>query len=190
MTANMQRHISKTFVLNGENQQAFFYNIMYGNQTFALADLPNPEVVAIQELYDYYRIDGIKLEFYPQWNSASGVNAAPEIGLARLTHAVDSNPGFPPANEGELLQHRNAKSPLFTKVIKKYFKVQPQHIMAAANPALAVTSDSQRNVWIETAEPNVPHYGIHWIASTLSGVANETSYRVLATFYLTMKGQR
>lgn len=165
---------------------------MYANQGFALNDLPAPEVVAIQELYDYYRIDGIKLEFYPQWNSASGVNGQPEIGLARLTHAVDSNTGFPPANEGDLLQNHNAKSPLFTRVIKKYFKVQPQTLVAGApgNPGQATNPDRMRNFWLETRDPTVPHYGIHWIAQTLAGVAGETSYRVLVTFYMTLKGQR
>lgn len=189
-TANLQRHISKTFQLNGENQQAFFYNILYANESFALGNLPGAEVAAIQELYDYYRIDGIKLEFYPQWNSASGVNAQPEIGLARLTHAIDTNIGFPPGTEGDLLQYRNAKSPLFNRVIKKYFKVQPQQQVLAPNPAIAVQPDNKRNLWIETREPNVPHYGIHFIASTLSGVPNETSYRILVTYYMTFKGQR
>lgn len=188
--ANLQRHITKTFQLNGEFGQQFFYNVLYPNVTFSLGQLPGPEVVAIQELYDYYRIDAIKLEFYPQWNSASAVNAQPEIGLARLTHVVDTNNGFPPANESDILQNRNAKAPLFTRVIKKYFKAQPQEIMNAGNPASGNLPDNMRNMWLQTAEPNVPHYGIHFIASTLSGVPNETSYRVLVTYYMTFKGQR
>lgn len=190
--ANLQRHISKTFMLNGEFGQSWFYNRMYNNVTFSLNQLAAPEVVAIQELYDFYRIDGIKLEFYPQWNSAAGVNAQPEIGLARLTYAIDGNPGAPPATEGELLQYRNAKSPLFTKVIKTYFKVQPQTLVAGApgNPAQVSNPDRTRNWWLQTAEAAVPHYGIDYIATTLSGVANETSYRILATFYMTFKGQR
>lgn len=190
--ANLQRHITKTFKLNGEHGQAFYYNTMYANTSFSLADLPLAEIGAIQELYDYYRIDGIKLEFYPQWNSASGVNAQPEIGLARLTNAVDSNNGFAPATEGDLLQSHNAKSPLFTRVIKKYFKVQPQALAAGApgNPGSMTNPDRTRNWWIQTADPTVPHYGIHFIATTLSGVVGETSYRVLATFYMTFKGQR
>lgn len=190
--ANLQRHISKTFLLNGENLQSWFYNRMYNNVTFTLNQLAPAEVVAIQELYDFYRIDGIKLEFYPQWNSAAGVNAQPEIGLARLTYAIDTNPGAPPAAEGDLLQHRNCKSPLFTRVIKTYAKVHPQSLVfgAPGNPAQVTGPDSMRNMWIQTAEAAVPHYGINFIASTLSGVANETSYRILATFYMTFKGQR
>lgn len=189
-SSNLQRHISKTFLLNGEHLQQWFYNIMYNNVSFSLNQLAPAEVVAIQELYDYYRIDGIKLEFYPQWNSASGVNAQPEIGMARLTHAVDSNPGFPPATEGELLQMRNSKSPLFNKVIKKYFKVQPQTLVGGPNVAQASNPDRTRNWWLQTAEAAVPHYGINFFASTLAGIPNETSYRILATFYITFKGQR
>lgn len=189
---NMQRHITKTFKLNGENMQQWFYNVTYANVSFSLLDLPAPELVAIQELYDYYRIDGIKLEFYPQWNSAAGVNLAPEIGMARLTHAVDSNNGNAPATEGEILQYHNAKSPLFSRVIKKYFKAQPQTLAAGqpGNPASMTNPDSKRNYWITTADPNVPHYGIHFNASTMTGIVGETSYRILATFYMTLKGQR
>lgn len=195
MKSNLQRHITKTFKLNPANPeqpQQFFYNVMYANQTFALNDLPGAEVVAIQELYDYYRIDGIKLEFYPQWNSASGVNAQPEIGMARLTHAVDSNNGFAPATEGDILQNHVSKSPLFNRVIKKYFKVQPQTLAVGqpGNPGSMTNPDRTRNWWLQTADPTVAHYGIHWIASTLAGVAGETSYRVLVTFYMTFKGQR
>lgn len=188
--ANLQRHITKTFQLNGEYGQQFFYNTMYANTTFSLGQLPANEIVAIQELYDYYRIDAIKLEFYPMWNSASAVNGQPELGLARLTHVVDTNNGFPPATEQDILQNRNCKSPLFTRVIKKYFKAMPQEILNAGNPASGTMPDRQRNLWIQTAEPNVPHHGIHFIASTLSGVAGETSFRVLATYYMTFKGQR
>lgn len=191
LKSNLQRHISKTVLLNGENQQQWFYNVMYANNGFSLNMLPNLEVGAIQELYDYYRIDGIKLEFYPQWNSASGVNGQPEIGLARLTHAVDTNVLAPPANEIALLEHRNVKAPLFTRVIKKYFKPEPQVLVQgqAGNPG-STNPDVRRNPWIPTAEAAVPHFGCHWIAQTLSGVANETSYRIIATFYMTFKGQQ
>lgn len=191
-TANLQRHISKTFMINADQGQAWRYNIMYANTTFSLNQLGAAEVAAIQELYDYYRIDAIKLEFYPQWNSAAAVNAQPEIGLARLTYGIDSNPLAPPANEGELLERRNVKSPLFTRVIKTYFKCQPQALVfgAPGNPAQVTAPDSKRNPWIQTGEAAVPHYGINFIASTLAGVPNETSYRILATFYMTFKGQR
>lgn len=190
--ANLQRHITKTVLINAEHGQSWFYNVMYANQAFTLNQLPAGEVAAIQELYDYYRIDGIKLEFYPQWNSASGVNAQPEIGLARLTHAVDSNTFAPPANEGDLLEHRATKSPLFSRVIKKYFKVQPQGQVVGqpGNPGAVTAPDNKRNPWVMTNEAAIPHYGIHFIATTLAGVANESAYRIVATFYMTLKGQR
>lgn len=189
--ANLQRHIQKTpYVLGAVTN--FSYNTTY-NGTFSLSQLGVAQVSALQELYTFYRIDAVKVEWFPNWNSAAGVNLQPELNLARLTMAVETDPTTASASEQQILEHRNSKSLMFTRKLSKYLKVQPATFIegpTAENPGIAQNPDRTRNWWIPTSEPAIPHLGLDFGAYTMTGVVNEAYYRVMVTYYITLKGQR
>lgn len=189
--ANLQRHISRQPYSVGAVTN-FSYNVTY-NGSFALNQLATADVTAIQQLYTFYRIDAVKLEFFPNWNSAAGVNLQPELNLARLTMNVETDPTSISTTENQILEHRNAKSLMFTRKLSKYMKVQPATIVEGVspeNPGISQNGDRTRNWWLPTNTPGVPHFGIDFGAYTMSGVINEAYYRVIATYYITFKGQR
>lgn len=158
--------------------------------SFSLDMLPNYS--EFTSLYDQYRINAVvvKIKFMQQTPSQTEQVAVPDVVQPVLHWIVDSTDAAPPTTLDQIRQYGNyrykamtANSPINIKIFPKF---------ARANYRTAVTTGySPARGWVETASPNVPHYGLKmlvdggWAAGT--GEHNVGAMMVECKFYMSFK---
>lgn len=159
-----------------------------GHFHFKLSDLSN--YTDFTELFEKYRISGVKLKFVPATGNSSDVNstntynAMKPLAVAIKTSAVTVT--GEQETFDELMEHQDVKLRNGYKPFSIYIK-NPKMYAPASN----VTNVLEVNNWISTRNPgtvannaDIPHWGLSY--SFLSDGTNDhfTSYYVFATFYI------
>lgn len=163
--------------------------------TFKATDLPNYS--EYQALFDYYKINAVKLTFIPYFTDAdiqAQGTTNPYAAQPRLYTIIDRNgiAGGTIANEDRMLEYANArlvKNPLkpFSIYVKRpAVEVAVEGVVAGG--AAASTSLNMRSRWLDTGVGNTPHFGcaVGWIQPGTIGTLSMT-YHVVATYYLQFK---
>lgn len=178
-----------TWDLYWDSATSAFVNCNGVGHEFKLSDLPNS--AEFTALFDAYRIRGVKLEFVPVYNSHEineGPAATPfdRLGLPLMTYARDYDDATSPANENTLLQYAaNHRINLTNK--KSIYIRNPRVATTVYQSGLtAAYSEAKKNVWIDCANPDVPHYGLKYFVPT-ENLSKILYVRVYATYYLEFK---
>lgn len=160
--------------------------------SFSLSQLPNN--TDFTNLYDQYKINGVKLSFVPKASESlisplSGVTAP--LGFGRLMTVIDYDDANAPGSENDMLQYGNVKITAPMQNHSRY--VKPMILRSLYQSTTSTGYQPTRGGFVDVANPTVPHYGIKVYASapSISGAtASSITYSVYATFYLTCKNTR
>lgn len=146
---------------------------------FKLSDLPSSS--EFTDLFDQYKISGVKVEFIPRGNSSDL-----DDGHTRLLYtAIDRTDDASPTLNG-ISQYQSMRKTPLTRRHKRYFK--PAVLTSVAtDPELTTTSlGSKWNQWINTAYPDVEHLGLKLFIAQLGGDIDLTLDMVI-TYYIGMR---
>lgn len=151
--------------------------------SFKLTDLP--QYTDFTNLFDQYKITGVKLDFIPfadnvSWEVASNGAAVSAPG-GPLMIAADYDDVSVPASASDMLSRQNVK---VVPVGRRYQMFIRPKFNDVANSTTVVPARG----FIDCDTATAPHYGIKcWMAAP--NVSNTSfTYQVWATYYVTLKG--
>lgn len=178
-----------TWDLYWDSATGNFVNCQGIGREFKLSDVPNS--TEFTTLFDAYRIKGVKLEFIPIYNSHE-INEGPasspfdRLGMPLMTFARDLDDSTAPVNENTILQYAaNRRVNLSSK--KTIYIANPRVAQTVYQSGItAAYSEAKRNVWIDCANPSVPHYGLKYYVPT-ENLSKILYVRVYATYYMEFK---
>lgn len=152
----------------------------YGNIQFYLSDLPN--YGEFQNLYDQYKITGVKIKFYPP-----GLNFSQPRSNGEFYYFMDENDGNAPTSMTQIYerQNYNVKSLNDGKPFKVF--IRPA-VSAAYYQSAGLTSYGPKRAWLDTTSPNVPHWALKWAWDQEPNAQASALYmHVVCTYYLKFK---
>lgn len=167
---------------------AYFSGFLAGSSTldvfssiqFTLGQVPN--VSEFTNLFDCYRINGVKVKLMPRANSSEiGTNQ----GMIKLFSAIDYDDATVPTAITELMQYENLKTTASNRDHSRYFK--PKIAKTVFQTALA-SGYSQGTGWLDCDNTSVPHYGLKLALQQLP--AGAQSFDCQITYYLAFKQVR
>lgn len=155
-------------------------------ETFKLANLTN--VASFSQLYDHYRINAVKITFYPPFNvyNASGTGAlnVPEIYLVR-----DYDTSVDPTSIAQLDQYTHTVRRAFTRPVSMFLK--PKVTMPVYGESGNAFCNPARPPWIDMAKTDVVYYGIlGGITCSQTSLLPAMTIRVTADYYISCKNVR
>lgn len=166
------RLTTATVVVDGSSTES--HGVFY----FSLSDLQN--YTEFQNLFDYYKITGIKMKWYPRINIGSTTEVTANYVMpSPLVLAVDQNDGTAVDYTG-LIQYENAKTYSEYKPIKIYFK-----------PKTYSSGDSQiGSNWLASDSGYAQvYYGLKWGTFPHAAGSSTTSrvWDIAITYYIKCK---
>lgn len=153
--------------------------------TFMLSDLPN--YTDFTNLFDFYKIKGVKLKLIPCQTSAltsSGTN----YNLPRISYFWDYNDNAVPTTQNEMLERDNVRTVMGNRIIKTFARPCPQEPVFVNNLVTGYEQGS-RNKWLNITNNNIPHYGFKiWYDGDSSTIIQ--TYKIFATYYIALKDSK
>lgn len=147
--------------------------------TFRLNQVPN--YTEFTNLYDMYKINGVKMVFIPKQNQSISIgsvnNASP---TARFFTALDYNDATPPTTVDDIREYQSCK---FTSVIRTHKRYIPrpriQDRGQTYNPG---------RPWINCSAPDQEHYGLKLAIEPISSTTTtDMPYSVECVFYMSFR---
>lgn len=154
------------------------------SQYFMLQDVPT--YADFTNLYDRYRITGVKLKITYLDNNAA-VNGLSVLPV--LNYAVDVDDNAVPTSESVMQQKQDVKTKVLVanKPISIYIK-NPKVAAAALNSSGTFDATMVSKGYLNCAIPNTVHNGIkYWISSVYSNANSQCAIRIVPTYYFSMK---
>lgn len=171
---NIKRKCLKTDLAINNSQQITL--------NFTLADLPNAS--DFTNLFDFYRICGVKLQFIPQANSNdTGASDPLSIPIFHYIADYDDSIGF--ANENQALEKEGIKTRRLDKPFNYYIvpRVSNEIYNNGVTTAYALNKKKQ---WIDGNSSGVAHFGLKaWVTTA---AVYTLRFKIYATYYLQFKG--
>lgn len=167
------------YVVNGLT--AFGAN-SYTPINVALTSLPS--YTEFTNLYDQYKITGLKVKFVPRGNSS---DITTQNNISSLFTVIDTDDGNPFTNVDQALQYQSLKMTRSTQTQIRYFK--PKFNIGAINQvAGGVIGKVNTNGWLDCTSDSVIHYGIK--TALTAGASQSVIYDLMVTVYLAFKNVR
>jgi len=165
-----------TFTLDGTTD--------YFALAFQLNQLPNNTEF---DLYDQYRIKYVKVFFtsnsMPVNNSTTANQVAPE-----LITAVDYDDSTSPAAVSDLYNYNNCKlHGILHAGIPYYSRTLKPMVAQAIFKGVTNAYSARANVWLDTANKDVPHYGLKGTIIGQPNTGGSGFVKVTAQFFLEFK---
>lgn len=164
-----------------------------GCNYFTLDQLPN--YTEFTSLYDQYKVNGLKYEFIPRFNS---IDQTAGTGGEFYT-AIDRTDNNSPSTLNELLEYQSMRKSPLTRKHTRYFKPGvPTAVFAStddpANSVLPIDAIVKLSPWITTDAPStgggtsnqIQHLGLKFWCSATNASSN-TVVDVICTSYLAMR---
>lgn len=153
----------------------------FKNLVFQLNQVPN--YTEFTSLYDQYCIKGISFVLMPRFNSG-------EVALASTPPSwsiLDYDGSFP-TNNAAMLQYQNLKMKSGYGIHKRYLK--PAISTEVYESPIGTAYAPKKNVFIDSAYVDVPHYGATVMIPANVGVGENVTWDLKITYYLAMKNVR
>lgn len=151
--------------------------------TFTLNNIP--DYTEFTNLYDTYKICGIRQKFVFDVNNADiGTSVTPPNGMPTLITVNDYNDVSALATEEEAMQYRTYRNRSLFKPISRYFKPT-----MTDNTGGGISNIFKRR-WTPTSEADIVHLGLKALVAGYNFTANLTSLgrlRVYTTYYLAFR---
>jgi len=154
----------------------------YGALNFQLANLPN--YTEFTNLYDQYRICGIKVEFRPRVTGNDANAMATLVQFGDLCTVIDRNDNTAPTTQNELYQYSTLRTTRMIRGQKRYFV--PACLVQTYETAVTAGYASKFKQWLDTNDYAVPHYGLKY-AIAPSSSATAVTIGVIVTYYFQCK---
>ena len=147
--------------------------------SFAINEIPG--VSNLLEIYDFYKITGVKVTFIPRQTENNS-----QTYLGMFHWVVDYNDSVPVDSADDIMQRQGAK---MRYLVGKPFSIfiKPRIAVQLYESTTATGYMPKYAPWINTSDTQVPHYGLK-TAYTQPSVG--TTIDLYYTFYLKFKGNK
>lgn len=152
----------------------------FGTIQFTLNQLPN--YTEFTQLYDQYKIKGVKVKLVPRYNVAD-INAQ---AISQLLTVLDYDDSTSPTAVSDLLQYQNMKMTMTNKIHQRYLAPRSNRNVAQPGPASPPAASPVKQ-WIDCGFPTVLHHGIKY-AVTAGSI--DIKYDLYCTYYVAFKNVR
>lgn len=175
-------------MINGTRSASEFQAGTYqwgGALQFMLSHVSN--VSEITNLFDNYRIRGVKVTVTPGFNSAEVVTT---MNIPTMHYAIDTDDAAVPSTRIAVQENSTCRSRRLDSPFSIYIKPRAQNVIAAAAGSVA-GGMLPAGQWIDTASQSIPHYGLKfWIdefPTAATAGANKAIIKFTVTYYLECK---
>lgn len=148
----------------------------FGAQEFKLSDLSDYN--CFTELFDTYRILGVNFQMIPITNAYTSASQ-----LVQYILAADYDDASVPTSIEKMLNRAGSKLRQFTKPTSKYIK--PAIATTVYDPGIVSSYGQKRNMWLDSQDANIPHFGIKWAFQGSPG--QSITYQLKVTYYVQFK---
>jgi len=145
--------------------------------SWSLGNLPN--VTDFTNLFDMYRICGIKIRFVPVYDAA----LSSAINKFSIFTVIDYN-DLNSITQAEAEEYQNMQQSYSTRVHKRYFK--PRIAISQQDVSSTNFISSYKCPWISTQNTNIAHGFLKYVTDTNTGSAAFT-FNVYSTLYVQFK---
>lgn len=155
-------------------------NYGFGHFRFRLSDLPS--ATDFTNLYERYKITGVKLRFVPVASTESSIGSASTF-MSPLAIAINRGAITTTADDrtfDQLMENQDVR--IFTTL--KPFNVYIPYPKFYA-PADGITTAQEKGGWLNSKTATVHHFGLNYAwQQTVATTANQCAFRVIATYYM------
>lgn len=192
---NMRRRFKRSYRYNKKGQKVFLYKRHTGvfstltisnisptlaAYNFSLNDLPG--VGEFTGLYDFYKINAVKISFLPQMTeniSLTSVNNA--YASVRFFSAIDYNDSSAPSSIDNVREYATCKT---TPILREHKRI-------IYKPKILIDSIMSATPWLSTTTASTNYFGLKVaVEPMLSTTATSMQYNIEATYYLSFKNYR
>lgn len=163
----------------------------YYGVDFKLSEIS--DYLSIQQLYDQYRINWVEVTLLPKINSTGQVTVTTGLtqsGAVATACDFDSSVILNTSSSmASMTEYSSFKLTRGTSLHKR--KLVPASISAVSNTAngsMVMGGVPQRQVWLDTQQPNVPHYGLRVFVE--DSEAYTYSYDIIIKYCISLRCSR
>lgn len=154
---------------------------------FTLNDLPQNQ--EFSNLFDLYKICGVKMKFVFDKNDALSATGAGS-SLPTLYFIRDQDDGTVPANINEMIQYESCKMKRLDKPCTFYVKPKISQMVYETAVTTAYATP-KRNPWLDCANNDVAHYGCKWAIDFNTAFGTSIGrLAIFMTYYIACKDVR
>lgn len=138
---------------------------------FSLNDIPG--YLEFTNLFDYYRINGIRFRLFPYQTQSNSTGTVNNAGNVPIFYAVDTTDATPPTTVEEILEYQDHKIVSLYDGIDCYIK-----------PKFSDATSAQRGGWVACTNPSLNWFGFKL---AIPPTTNAMTYYLVWTFYVSFK---
>lgn len=154
---------------------------------FTIGDIT--QATTFSNLYDQYRLLGVKLVFYPQFTSynAGTSTTAQAVAVPEIYTVIDFDSSTP-IGIPQLSQYKTLRRQFFNRPHTRYFRPLPMVAVTNATGVTAGSANISNKIWMDFADTGIPYYGLLVAISTVNPAQNPAqTIRICATYYFQCK---
>lgn len=139
-------------------------------------------------LFDRYKIIGVKLKFLYQCNLANSDSTTGTNALPLLSYTFDADDATQPTQleDVQKKQHCHQRILNGNGMFSIYYK--PRILKEVYASAVSTGYNSAKATWLDTASQSIPHYGLKmWINNWNPGNTKFHQLTIYPTYYLALK---
>lgn len=155
---------------------------------FQLGFVTNP--TEFTQLFDRYRIAGVKLTFLPGQSSADAYASGFASPIPYLYYAQDWDDGNVPASQTEVTQMQTVKMRRLDKPFSIF--VKPKAAATVFHTGVTSAYATANNSWIDCSYADVQHYGLKlWLKNVMCDPSHANFNCVIVpTYFLQLRDSR
>lgn len=159
----------------------FFINNITGSGSGLVFTLDQvPGYTEFTNLYDFYKLNAVKLTFYPQMTqniSLGSVNNA--NASARFFSVIDLNDATAPTSSNDLREYSTCRMTPILRRHSRFLKPRIQDADKVYTPG---------RPWLYTSSPSIKHFGLKIFVEPMGSTSTtDMEYKCEAKFYLSFK---
>lgn len=158
--------------------------VKYGSYTFNLLQLPN--ATEFTNLFDYYKLTGVKLQFY--LNQSIDAQSTTNALYPRMYWKYDYDDDIVPNNLNSLRESPKCKVRTLTPDKPITMFIKPAKLLVAQVQGSITSYQANWNNWSDMSAPDTNHYGIKYAITNFN--TNVYNVTVEAKFYFATKTVR
>ena len=139
-------------------------------------------------LYDRYKIVGVKLKFLYQSNLANSDSTTGTNALPLISYAFDGDDASLPTGYLDLARKQYTHQKILNGNRFFSYYIKPRITKEIFNSPITTGYSSERACWLDCNSAGIPHFGVKmWINNWNSGNTKFNQLTIQPTYYLAMK---
>lgn len=143
------------------------------------------------QLFDRYKITGVKLKFLYQSNIANSDSTSGSNALPLLNYSFDADDADVPTTLDDVQRKQYCHQKILNGNYSFSIFLKPRILKEVYQSALGTGYNSAKATWLDCNNSSIPHYGLKfWINNWCPGATKFHQLTIQPTYYLALKDTR